>query len=113
MRNARRPSASRAAVPCARASCAEITSCIFAVRNKHVTESPYGLDIGGLGGIGLDQFAQTRNLQVERAELASAREFHQLVAREWRARVLHEHLEESEFTGRQRQLFAVARETAR
>src|SRR5688572_33392949 len=41
------------------------TSLFFAVRNEHVTESPDGLDVGGLRGIGLDQPAQPRNLHVD------------------------------------------------
>src|SRR5688572_20210347 len=93
------------------------SSLLHAVRHEHVTESPYRLDKAWLGGIRLDQLAQARHLHVDRAvesaELAPARELHQLVARERRARMLHEHLEQREFTRSELDVLAVADEAAR
>ncbi len=85
--------------------------------DEDVAEAPHGLDERRLGGIRFDQLAQARNLHVDRAvertEFAAACELHQLVAGKRRARVLHEHLEQREFAGSERQRFAVFRQAAR
>src|SRR3954462_8232009 len=65
----------------------------------------------------LDDLAQARDLHVDRAVehlvLAAAGELHQLVARQRLARVLHEHLEDRELAGRERDALALARKSAR
>src|SRR5688572_5672767 len=105
MRDSRGREALRSAGRCATGASAATTSfvrlALLAVGNEHVTETPYRLDESGLRGIGLDQPPQPRDLHVdaavEGAELASARELHQLVARKRNARVLHEHFQQGEF----------------
>src|SRR5688572_15881597 len=63
----------------------------LAVRDEDVAEPPHRLDKRGFRRVGLDEPPQARDLYVdaaiERAELAAARELHQLVARERRARM--------------------------
>ena len=69
-----------------RCSPAQAASGLAAVGHEHVAEAPDRLDVGGLGGIGLDQLAKPRYLHIDRAVedfvLAAAGEFHQFVARQ-------------------------------
>ncbi len=83
--------------------------------------SHVGLDVAGEAvAVGVDpraeQLAQARDLYVdgpvEHAVLASARQFHQLVARQRLARMLHQHLEQREFPGGQRDVLAVPAQAA-
>src|SRR5690606_9091939 len=57
---------------------------LLVVGHEYVAESPHGLDVARLGGVILDQFAQARDLHVDRAVedpvFATARKLHQLVA---------------------------------
>src|SRR5690554_2250963 len=62
------------------------------IGHEDVAEAPHGLQITRLGGVFLHQLAQAADLYVdgavEHAVLAAARQFHQLVARQWLARML-------------------------
>src|SRR4051812_30311557 len=70
------------------------------VRYENVAEAPDGLDMRRMRGIFLDDLPQARDLHVDGAVehlvFAAARQLHQLVARERRARMLDEHLEDRE-----------------
>src|SRR5438876_10827302 len=87
------------------------------VRDEDVAEAPDRLDVLRMRRIVLDDLAQPRDLHVDRAVehlvLAAARELHQLVARERLARVLHQHLEDGELAGGERDALALPGERAR
>ena len=102
--SARRPNSERGS----RVTRRRLRRCVSAgvvVRHEHVAEAPHGLDVAGVGGIGLDQLAQPRHLDVDRAiehvVVAPAREQRQLLARERLPRMLDEHLHQRELAGRQ------------
>src|SRR5690606_20286116 len=77
---------------------------VTAVRNKDVSQSPDGLNKDGFGGIGFDQFAQARDLDVETAVesfvLAATRQFHEFVARQRYLGVACKYFEYGKFAGR-------------
>ncbi len=64
-------------------------------RDEHVAEAPHGLQVARVRRIGLDQLAQPRYLNVDRAiehvVVASTREQHQLLAGKRLPRMLREH----------------------
>src|SRR5947199_7395128 len=99
MRAARTTSAAstsrRIALRCAAVARRRRALGVAVFRYVHVAETPNRLDVARIGGVGLDQFAQTRYLNVDRAiehfVVATTREQHQLFARERLTRMLDEH----------------------
>src|SRR5690606_14323600 len=87
-----------------------------AVGHEDIPQAPDRLDEDRFGGIGLDQFAQARNLDVqasvERLVFAAAGEFHQFVAGERDLGMACEDLENGEFARGDGHLFVVAGERA-
>src|SRR5690606_36176190 len=87
-----------------------------AVGYEDVTQTPDRLDEDGFGGIGFDQFAQTRDLDVqaavERFVFAATGEFHEFVARKGNLGMAGEYLEDGEFAGGDGHLLVVAGERA-
>src|SRR3974390_1092024 len=63
---------------------ADSKSCRLVVRHEYVAEAPNCLDVNGIGRIGFDDLAQTRNLHVDRTiknlGVASPRPVHKLVS---------------------------------
>src|SRR5713101_2111862 len=95
----------------------QMSSLHLPVGHEDVAEPPHGLDISGMRGILLDELAQARDLHVDRAVehlvFAAPRELHQLVARQGRSRVGHQHLEQGELAGGERERLTVVLERAR
>src|SRR5690554_6717089 len=87
------------------------------IRYENVAKAPDRLDENRLGWIWLDQFAQAGNLHIEAAiesfVLASARQFHKLVAGMRNFRVAGEYLQHREFAGRDGYLLVIASQCAR
>src|SRR6516165_6521930 len=75
------------------------------VRNEHVAEPPDGLYVSRCRGVGFNELAQSRDLHVdgaiEHVVIASAREQHELFARQWLAWMRRQHFEQAEFAGGQ------------
>src|SRR5688572_12865464 len=88
-----------------------------AVRHEHVAHAPHRLDVAGRRGVGLDQLAQARDLNVEAPveglELAAAGQLGQFFARQRLARMAHQRLQHREFAGGERKLLAILLERAR
>ena len=86
------------------------------VGHEDVAQPPDRLDEDRLGGVGLDQLAQPRDLDVQAAVegfvFAAPGQFHELVARQRDLGVTGEDLEHGEFAGGDGHGFAVARQGA-
>ena len=88
-----------------------------AIRHEHVAEAPYRLNVAWVRRIQFDQLSQSGNLHVDGAIehfiFATARQFHELVARKRCARMRHQHLEQGEFASGERHGLAFTSQRAR